>query len=162
MILSFVLAGASGQEASTAPGEATTRQNFPAPAPAAAEGRRIGESVSPRPTGAEAHRVGGQTGSVRDNTIQAIGALALVVVLIFALKFLLGRMSPQSKLFGKKAVIEVVARVSVLPRQHLLLVRLGNRLLLLGSGPGGLTALSEFKDADAAALTAEASKGGKA
>jgi flagellar biogenesis protein FliO len=42
--------------------------------------------------------------------------------------------------------MEVLARASVAPRQQLLLVRLGKRLVLIGAGGGTMCTLAEVSD----------------
>ncbi len=73
-------------------------------------------------------------------------ALLIVVVLIFALRFVLGRL-------GGRAVrksggnLEVLTRMSVSHRQELLVVRLGKRVVLVGSSStGNMQTLSEITD----------------
>ena len=80
-------------------------------------------------------------------TVQTLGALAIVVALIFATRRLLRRFGGAT-IAGRSAVIEVVATSRISMRQRLLLVRLGERLVLVGSGGEPVTALAEITDAD--------------
>ena len=84
---------------------------------------------------------GGWTGLWR-----TIGALGLVAALIFVARYLLRRFGGRSAAVGRGGPIDVLARVPVAAKQHLLLVRFGERLVLAGSGPGALTTLSEITD----------------
>ncbi len=80
--------------------------------------------------------------------IQTGLAFALVVGLIFAARWLLkktGRPAPGSA----GGAMEILARTRVSSRQQLLLVRVGRRLVLMGEGPSGMTALSEFSGEEA-------------
>ena len=74
-------------------------------------------------------------------------ALAVVVVLILALRHLLRRLGARRQL-QSVGPMQVLARVAVSQRQQLVLVRLGRRLVLLGSGPAGLAALTEVTDSE--------------
>lgn len=73
-------------------------------------------------------------------------ALLIVVVLIFVSRFVLGRLSGQS-VRRSRGSLEVLTRMSVSHRQELLVVRLGNRVLLVGaSSTGSMQTLSEITD----------------
>jgi len=75
-------------------------------------------------------------------------ALAVVVAMIFLARYLLRRLAGVHAGTRRLAAMEVMARTRVSPRQQLLLVRLGKRLVLTGCGPGSLTALAEVTDPD--------------
>jgi flagellar biogenesis protein FliO len=77
--------------------------------------------------------------------VLALGAvIALVLLLRWAGRRVLGMPPP-----GRTAtVLRVVGRVPLGPRQHLLLVQLGQRLVLVGDGGGQLSALAQVSDAD--------------
>jgi len=80
--------------------------------------------------------------------VRTLGALAVVVVLIFVVRLLLRRFAPARTSGALPGAIEVVARSSLSSRHRLYLVRLGQRLVLVGSGPEGLATLSEVTDPD--------------
>ncbi|HAU36557.1 MAG TPA: flagellar biosynthetic protein FliO [Phycisphaerales bacterium] len=89
---------------------------------------------------------------------RTLAALAIVVGLIFLLRWVLRRMGSPSAV--RRGPMEVIARTTVSGRQQLLLVRLGERLLVVGSGPEGMTSLGEVRDpAEVAALTQSAEAG---
>jgi len=94
--------------------------------------------------------------------LRTAGALALVIGLIFLARFALRRFAPG---VGKSAAgdrIEVVARTNLSARQQLCLVRLGRRLLLIGSGPEGMRTLAEITDpAEVADLLGDGPKAAK-
>ena len=96
-----------------------------------AEDRRLGDGPS---------RPGGWA--------QTILALAAVIGLIFLARYLLRRVGSSSPALGGGGPIRVLARANLSPKERLLLVRMGGRVLLLGSAPGGLTTLSEVTDPD--------------
>jgi flagellar protein FliO/FliZ len=90
---------------------------------------------------------------------RTLGALALVVVLIFAARIMLKRLGP---IYGgqRRGMLDVLARATVSPRHQLLLVRLGRRVVLVGQSPASLTTLSEVTDADEVASLIEAASTG--
>ncbi len=79
--------------------------------------------------------------------MQTLGAMAIVIVLIFALKFVATRWTRRS-LGGGASVVEVLTRVTVAPRSSVVLLRLGERVLVVGDGPGGMRTLAEVDDPD--------------
>ena len=85
-------------------------------------------------------------------------ALAIVLLVILGLRVVLKRFA-RPHAGARAGVVEVLARTSVQPRQHLLLVRLGRRLLLLGSSPSGLSTLSVVSDPEEVAELSDAAMG---
>ena len=94
---------------------------------------------------------------------QAAAALAVVVALIVALKYALRRLSGLGKGSATTAAkaMEVLAKLTPLPRQHLLLVEVGKRLVMVGSGPGGMSRLCEITDPEEVAYLTEIARTGK-
>lgn len=82
--------------------------------------------------------------------LQTLAALGLVVGLIFATRFVLRRFGAVSVMSNCDA-IDIVAEKRISVRQKLLLVRLGDRLVLVGCGPEPMTTLAEVTDAAQAA-----------
>lgn len=76
------------------------------------------------------------------------GALAVVLALIFALRWLLRRSLNAASLPGATTVVQLLSRSPLSPRQHLLLVRVGRRLLVVSDSNGQLSSLSEISDPD--------------
>ena len=79
------------------------------------------------------------------NTATALGA---VLGLILLLRLLYARITGRAMASGHHPAVEVLARVAVAPRNHVLLVRLGQRILVLGDSAQGLTNLATIDDAD--------------
>ncbi|MGB0716463.1 MAG: flagellar biosynthetic protein FliO [Phycisphaerae bacterium] len=77
----------------------------------------------------------------------AIGALALVLGLIFLCYWLVRRFVPGG-VAQEQAGMKVIARAAVSPKQSLALVRLGQRLVMVGVSPDSMTALAEITDPD--------------
>jgi flagellar biosynthetic protein FliO len=80
--------------------------------------------------------------------LRTLGALALVVVLIFLVGWLLRRFARGGRALGGRGPVEVLSRTAITPRQQLLLVRLGERIVLVGCTPGGFSTLSEITGSD--------------
>jgi len=131
---------AEASSATTPPAAATT-QNVPSQ-----ESRPINAS----PDGQDRKVVRDRDASAGvGDWLRPAGALALVVAIIFALRYVLKKLGrPLQHATGTGKALDVIARVAVAPHQQLLLVRLGQRLVLVGSGPSGLSTLSEISQAD--------------
>lgn len=130
------------------------------PARPAAETRAVGhldrDAVERRPLSAD----GG--GSWLSGLGRTLVALLIVVALIFGVRLVLRRLARGGRSRALPGAVEVVAKMSLSARQQLVLVRLGRRLVLVGTGPEGMTTLSEVTDADeVSALLGEAGGAGK-
>lgn len=84
------------------------------------------------------------------STISTVVSL-LVVVFLFLGATLLVRKS-QPKQFQKlpKEVVEVLGRTAIAPRQNLVVVRFGSKLILVSQQPGETRSISEIQDANEA------------
>lgn len=82
------------------------------------------------------------------NLSRLFGALTLVLGLIFALRWVLRRAARPGFLPGATNTVQVLTRSPLSPRQQLLLVRVGRRLLVVADCNGQLNSLSEITDAD--------------
>ena len=87
--------------------------------------------------------------------LRTLGSLGVVIVLIFCLRWLLGRLgvaggvraaSIQSG--GSSAVIEVLSRTTLAPRNHVLLLRVGHRILIVNDSVGGMRTLASVDEPD--------------
>jgi flagellar biogenesis protein FliO len=74
------------------------------------------------------------------------GALAVVLALIFLFRALLTRWTGRSGAGTNSPLIEVLHRAAVAPRQHVLLIRMGSRLLLVNESANGLRTLAHIRD----------------
>ena len=79
------------------------------------------------------------------NTVTGLGA---VLGLILLLRALYARITGRAMSSGQHPAVEVLARVAVAPRNHVLLIRLGQRILVLGDSAQGLTNLATIEDPD--------------
>ena len=105
----------------------------------AAAGDTSGKQVPPR------QQAPGNAGSLMD-WLRMVLALAVVVGLIFVTRWLLKRAGAAAGITAGGRAVEVLARSPLSSRHQMYLVRMGRRLLLVGSGPEGLRTLSEVTD----------------
>lgn len=135
----------SGAPTANAAPAAETAPAATAPSEASADDQA--GRVVPRKTGPDESRAVGSGRSDSDvlGWLKTLGALAVVAGLIFAVRWLLRRLGVAAPV-DQAGPMEVLARASVAPRQQLLLVRLGKRLVLIGAGGGTMTTLAEVSD----------------
>jgi flagellar biogenesis protein FliO len=93
--------------------------------------------------------------------LQTLAALGVVIGLIFLGRWAYLKMSGQqtAQVAGSKAV-EVLARTAVAPKNHVLLLRVGQRILIVGDSSQGLQTLAQVDDPEEVAdlLTAVSSQ----
>jgi len=132
-------------EASAAPEEAkplATSDDAAASSPLI-EQRPLG--ASPQPSGADDSEpgLGGSAGWVL-NTLTALG---LVIGLVLLLRFGVAKFGGRVTTLQSRSV-EVLSRTSVAPKNHVLLLRVGGRVLVVGDSGAGLRTLTEIEDPD--------------
>ncbi len=90
--------------------------------------------------------------------LNTLAALGVVIGLIFLLRAVVTRVSGRGAVAAQSPMLEVLTRVSVAPRQHVLLVRIGNRILVVGeASTTGLRTLADIDDPEeVAGLLAQA------
>ena len=79
---------------------------------------------------------------------RVLGALAIVLGIIFALRWVLRRTLQPGMVAGATGAVQVLSRSPLSPRQHLLLLRVGRRLIVAADCNGQLSSLSEITDPD--------------
>ena len=102
-----------------------------------------------------ANAVGATTANPQDDDANATGgvglldtltALGVVVVLILLLRSAIAKWSGRPLATPRTQAIEVLARVPVAPRNHVLLLQLGHRVLVVGDSAGGMRTLANIED----------------
>lgn len=78
--------------------------------------------------------------------MQTITALGVVIALIFMLRAVANRVRQPVMGTANNAVVEVLSRVAVGQRHHVLLMRLGQRVLVVGETAGGMQTLATIDD----------------
>lgn len=77
------------------------------------------------------------------NTLTALGVVVGVILLA---RVGLTRLSRRGKNGSNSSVMEVLSRVNLAPRSQVLLIRLGQRVLVVGDSSGGLRTLADISD----------------
>ncbi|MEM1099781.1 MAG: flagellar biosynthetic protein FliO, partial [Planctomycetota bacterium] len=84
--------------------------------------------------------------------LSTLAALGVVIGLIFGVRLLLAK-ATKTPLVSTTSAVEVLSRTSVAPRSHVLLLRVGSQVLVVGESSGGLRTLSAVQnEEDVAAL----------
>jgi len=77
-----------------------------------------------------------------------VGATALVISLIFLLRWVARRFFGVTPIAGGTRAVQVVSRSLIAPRQSVMLMRIGRRLLVVADNGSQLSSLSEITDPD--------------
>jgi len=79
--------------------------------------------------------------------LDTVTALGVVVGLIFLLRWLYMKISGQpTSTRPASSAVEVLSRTTVAPRNHVLILRVGNRLLVVGDSNNGMRTLANIED----------------
>ncbi len=78
--------------------------------------------------------------------VQTAVGLAAVVGLILIGRGVIGKLAGRSSVVGRCSAVQVLARVPVAPRSHLLLIRLGSRILAVSESGSELRTLANISD----------------
>jgi flagellar biogenesis protein FliO len=79
---------------------------------------------------------------------RVLAALALVLGLIFILRWIVRKLFPNAIRSAASDVVRVLGRSAITPRQQILLVQVGQRVLVVADNGTQMSPLSEIKDAD--------------
>jgi flagellar biogenesis protein FliO len=139
---------AAGQSAPSQPASQPTSQ--PASRPAGVEDAPIGG------------RGAGPSWQAAEGTARTVLALAIVAGLIVLARVLLRRGWRGQARNQAAGALEIVARIPAGPRQQLLLIRLGDRLVLAGQSAGGFERLGEVVEGEQVERIVSALAGGSA
>ena len=110
--------------------------------------RRDPAKAANAPTTAPASTQPGSIAAPNVELPKVAAALAVVLGLAFVLRAVLRRVFPAVASAGATRAIQVLSRTVLAPRQQLMLVRVGRRLIVVGDSGGQMTALSEITDPD--------------
>lgn len=134
------------------PAEHVERPAAPAPAEAAGGAPPEIPLLERQPLGGQA-RSAAADGEVPDfnsgaSWLKTVTALGLVLGLIFALRWGWMRATGRPTVSSAPGVVEVLSRTAVAPRNHVLLLRVGGRILIVGDAGDGLRTLANVDDPD--------------
>lgn len=109
---------------------------------------------SSRPaTGSGAEAAADQGGGDGSWVLRTLGSLGVVIVLILLLRTVIARWNGRTSSSSSQAGVEVLSRVTVGPRQQIVLVRMGTRILVLADSAGRLNMLTAIDDPEEVAAT---------
>jgi len=94
----------------------------------------------------------GRAGSAGGSVWATAWPLLTVLALIGLIAYVIKRYTPARRMLTGAGVVDIVARTFVSPKQSLVLVKMGQRLVLLGVCPDRISALAHVDDPDEAAL----------
>ena len=80
--------------------------------------------------------------------LRTVTALGAVIGLVLLLRLAYTKITGRTLATGHSHAVQVLARVAVAPRSHILLVQLGQRILVVGESTGGLNALATIDEPD--------------
>jgi len=106
---------------------------------------------APPPGTSAPNGVVGQGGRLRESggpSWRHMAPLLLVLGLIGLIAYVIRRCTPVRRMLTGAGVVDVVARTPISTKQSLVLVRMGQRLVLVGVCPDRLSALAEVDDPD--------------
>ncbi len=140
-------APAQGADSTAAPAAAATVK---APDPQAASSEN--QELPPRKSKTGGSRNGKPDSLDRPGLIRDLWPLLAVLVLIAAIALFLKKFLPTRRLMAGSQVLRIVARTHVTPKQQLMLIKLGRRMVLLGVSPDRISTLSTVDDPEQVAL----------
>lgn len=75
-------------------------------------------------------------------------AMGIVLAVILGVRWIVIRTVPGMKTHGSSKSIRVLARTAIAPRQQVVLIQVGRRVIVVGDSQGQLTSLAQIDDAD--------------
>lgn len=143
------LATSPAAVASTPIAGSTAKSPAPAVPPAPVAGSPL--PTTHTPLGPSSSKLGPNSATAKGTWgdmwwLSTIVALAAVVALILVLKAAITKWTGRTPASAHNPAIEVLSRVLVAPRNHVLLLRLGHRILVVGDSPTGLRTLANIRD----------------
>lgn len=88
----------------------------------------------------------GDASSSSSGWIRTVLSLAVVLGLIFALKWAMRKYSPGKAAPAQSKLVEVLFRTPISPKHQVMLIRVGQRVLVVGAGAEGMNTLAEISD----------------
>lgn len=78
--------------------------------------------------------------------LNTLAALGVVIALVFLIRWALRRGGVVSAAAPRSSVVEVLSRTTVAPRSHIVLMRVGQRILIVSDSPAGMRTLSTVQE----------------
>lgn len=90
-----------------------------------------------------------ETGSLGDGwLLSTLAALGVVLAIVFGIRWVLRRGGVVSPSVSSGLVVEVLSRTTVAPRSHVVLMRVGQRILVVSDSSAGMRTLASVHDAE--------------
>ena len=90
-----------------------------------------------------------EPGSLGDGwLLSTLAALGVVLAIVFAIRWLLKRGGVVGASVSSGSVVEVLNRTTVAPRSHVVLLRVGARILVVSDSPAGMRTLASVHEAE--------------
>lgn len=109
--------------------------------------QRLTAPSDARPLGARRQAVVTEPATTQSNSssvLTVLMALGFVIGLIFLLRAGMRKMLGTSAAVSSSSVVQVLTRVAVAPRNHVVLLRVGGRILVVSDSPSGMRTLSQI------------------
>jgi flagellar biogenesis protein FliO len=126
-------------------------QSRPSVANAAAEDSLENQPIALNTSSAGSKSAGTAAPTSTFDATRVLLALIAVIALIFVLMAIFKRLYPGAAPIRASAAVKVLARCPVSPKQHLLVIQFGKRLVLVGDTGSHLNPLCEISDPEEAA-----------
>ena len=89
------------------------------------------------------------TGSLGDGwLLSTLAALGVVLAIVFGIRWVLRRGGVVSPSVSSGSVVEILSRTTVAPRSHVVLMRVGQRVLVVSDSSAGMRTLASVHDAE--------------
>ncbi|MFK7789419.1 MAG: FliO/MopB family protein [Phycisphaeraceae bacterium] len=80
--------------------------------------------------------------------LSTLAALGVVLAIVFGIRWLLKRGGVVSTATPQGGIVEVLSRTTVAPRSHVILMRVGSRILIVSDSTTGMRTLASVQDAE--------------
>jgi len=80
--------------------------------------------------------------------LKTVTSLGVVIGLILIMRMVINKLSGRPAIGSRSGIVEVLSRTSISPRNQVLLLRLGQRIIVVSEGPAGVRTLADLDDPD--------------
>ena len=84
--------------------------------------------------------------------LDTLAALGIVVGVVLLTRWAMARVGGRVTVTTGRSPVEVLSRTAIAPRNHVVLLKIGQRIIVAGDSPAGLRALTEISDPQEVAL----------
>lgn len=80
--------------------------------------------------------------------LHTVTALGVVILIVFGLRAMLVKLGAAKGISTRAGAVEVLSRTAIAPKNHVLLLRVAGRVLVVGDSTAGLRTLAQIDDPD--------------